>query len=303
MNATCVVCGGPCPPNRGPPRKACSVPCREELNRRIKRAAHRRYHPVPAPVPCVVCGRLVERAAHQLGPTPDVCSEACRRVRNRAFQRALEAAKEPKAEGACVICGGTLPPYGKAGAPPEVCSAECRAKREQRRRELANERAKQRHASDPFRREKARTYARERQRMKAADPILRARRDRLNREWAKANKEHLRARDRTRNKTEKRRAWTRQRDLDRAYGITPEKFDAKLASQGGKCAVCSVTDPGGKGGWHLDHDHALDPRDQRSHRGLLCHACNTALGAFNDSPTLLRAAAAYLQRHGAGSTV
>lgn len=197
----------------------------------------------------------------------------------------------------CVICGGVLPLYGKSGQPPTTCSGECRAVRKRQRRTDANRRAKELYAADPARRARARTYARERQRMKAADPALRAHRDQLHREWTAANREHLRERGRARSKSPARRAWTRRRDLRRAYGITPEEFAAKLATQGGRCAICGTTKPGGKGNWHLDHDHAFDARDTRGHRGLLCHGCNTALGAFDDSPRLLRAAASYLQKH------
>lgn len=42
---------------------------------------------------------------------------------------------------------------------------------------------------------------------------------------------------------------------------------------------------------HVDHDH------NTGHiRGILCQACNVTLGKMNDSPELLRAAAAYLEK-------
>jgi hypothetical protein len=68
--------------------------------------------------------------------------------------------------------------------------------------------------------------------------------------------------------------------LRQRYGIQSiEERDAILASQGNACAMCGRTDCtwGGKGFqnvWHVDHD----PSKPRTHRGILCAACNTALG-------------------------
>jgi len=76
------------------------------------------------------------------------------------------------------------------------------------------------------------------------------------------------------------------------YGITPEEFTALLEAQGGRCAICGTETPGGKGGWHLDHDH-----DTGAIRGLLCHACNIALGYMGDDQDRLEAAIEYLRAH------
>jgi len=75
------------------------------------------------------------------------------------------------------------------------------------------------------------------------------------------------------------------------YGITPEQFEAMLAGQDGRCAICRTDEPGGKGGWHVDHCH-----DSKVIRGLLCHCCNIGVGQFKDDPTRLRAAADYIER-------
>ena len=75
------------------------------------------------------------------------------------------------------------------------------------------------------------------------------------------------------------------------YGLTPEEWDALLASQGGGCAICGTHTPGGRG-WHTDHDHATNQT-----RGILCSGCNPALGYMDDDPARLRAAADYLERH------
>lgn len=79
----------------------------------------------------------------------------------------------------------------------------------------------------------------------------------------------------------------RRRTL-RAYGLTLEQFDEMLAVQGKRCAICGTTEPGRKG-WAIDHDHATN-----FVRGLLCMGCNTALGQFQDDPTVIAKALAYL---------
>jgi len=72
-------------------------------------------------------------------------------------------------------------------------------------------------------------------------------------------------------------------------GFTHEQYVALLEAQDGRCAICRTDTPGGKGGFHLDHDHATG-----AVRGLLCTNCNMGLGRFADDPARLRAAAEYL---------
>jgi len=76
------------------------------------------------------------------------------------------------------------------------------------------------------------------------------------------------------------------------YGLSLAQFDALLAAQGGRCAICGGVDPGGKGVWHVDHDHGSG-----AVRGLLCHGCNAGIGSLGDDPDRLPAAAAYLLMH------
>ena len=81
---------------------------------------------------------------------------------------------------------------------------------------------------------------------------------------------------------------TRRGNL-RRYGLTIESYAELLASQGGRCAICGTTDPGGNPTMLVDHDHATGVV-----RGLLCSPCNRGLGAFRDDPTRLAAAIEYL---------
>jgi hypothetical protein len=75
--------------------------------------------------------------------------------------------------------------------------------------------------------------------------------------------------------------------LRRRYGITAADADAMLAAQGGLCAICRAAPA-----VHVDHDHTTD-----AVRELLCFNCNGGLGQFKDDPTVLRAAADYVERH------
>lgn len=65
------------------------------------------------------------------------------------------------------------------------------------------------------------------------------------------------------------------------YGLTEEAFRARLASQGGTCAMCHEPFKGDQR-IYVDHDHACCPDEGRSCgkcvRGLLCLRCNAALG-------------------------
>lgn len=101
------------------------------------------------------------------------------------------------------------------------------------------------------------------------------------------------------------RAWRMKRpDLARSnamrrlYGITLAQYEELAAAQGNVCAICgkpeSKIDPryGDPFPLAVDHDHVTSKI-----RGLLCMSHNRALGMFGDDPAILRAAAAYLDRH------
>lgn len=91
-------------------------------------------------------------------------------------------------------------------------------------------------------------------------------------------------------------------NLWRKYRLSLERYETILASQDHKCAICRVDAPRDPrtNRFHVDHDHQCCPSKERTCgkciRGLLCHACNTALGNFQDDPDRLRAAIDYLTR-------
>lgn len=82
------------------------------------------------------------------------------------------------------------------------------------------------------------------------------------------------------------------------YGMTISDWDAMLAEQNGRCAICGVPEaeaPGQTGsgsGLHVDHDH-----ETGAVRGLLCRCCNLGLGQFFDDEEKLFNAIQYLRDH------
>lgn len=89
----------------------------------------------------------------------------------------------------------------------------------------------------------------------------------------------------------------RDRELRKNFGISLVEYREKLAQQNGVCAICGSDEVAERNGKPLalavDHDH-----NSGDVRGILCIACNTGIGKLKDSPSLLRAAADYLEQHG-----
>jgi hypothetical protein len=110
----------------------------------------------------------------------------------------------------------------------------------------------------------------------------------IKKRWVARNPEKVRAqkeRERLRN-GEKIRERVRQWGRKRA-GLPPAARPCPAA-----CELCGAAPT--RKALHLDHDHVTG-----AFRGWLCTKCNAALGFANDSPALLRAMAAYLERNGA----
>ncbi len=92
------------------------------------------------------------------------------------------------------------------------------------------------------------------------------------------------------------RSRTKDYDLElhmkRNYGLDFSEYNKMLEKQNGVCAICSSSPPDHhKKRLNIDHCHTTGRI-----RGLLCDACNRALGLLKDSPDLMLKAISYLAR-------
>lgn len=121
------------------------------------------------------------------------------------------------------------------------------------------------------------------------------------RRWRAANRERIRQYEKSRRERdptqaraaakrwyEKTKAARRAVLRSRWHGLTGEQVAARLAAQGGVCAICRNT----ARRWAGDHDHYTG-----RFRAVLCSPCNVGIGHLKDNPARLRAAADYLERH------
>lgn len=81
--------------------------------------------------------------------------------------------------------------------------------------------------------------------------------------------------------------------LLKVYGITLEQYDAMVAAQKGLCGICGKPELRGDHRLAVDHCH-----ESGNVRGLLCRACNQALGTFGDTIAGLKLVMAYLEKAG-----
>lgn len=72
--------------------------------------------------------------------------------------------------------------------------------------------------------------------------------------------------------------------------IDSERYAFLFTLQKGCCAICGRHHSAFKRRLAVDHCHKTNKV-----RALLCAACNAGLGAFQDSPELLRKAANYIE--------
>lgn len=90
----------------------------------------------------------------------------------------------------------------------------------------------------------------------------------------------------------------------RRYGVSIEMLELLLKDERGRCAICrrpwQECPPAKRVRYEasffhhvcVDHDHGLGKV-----RGLLCNACNTAIGLFEERPERFENALEYLRQH------
>ena len=91
---------------------------------------------------------------------------------------------------------------------------------------------------------------------------------------------------------EKIKARSRSNHLQSRYGLTPVQYNALLEAQDYECAICGANTTNtryGVGNLHVDHCH-----ETGDVRGLLCLACNGAIGLLGDNPSRVASALNYL---------
>jgi hypothetical protein len=110
-------------------------------------------------------------------------------------------------------------------------------------------------------------------------------------DWRRRNPQHL-------------ASYHRSRTFAKHH-ISPEQYEAMVVSQDGVCAICKrPPHTFGVRTLDIDHDHRCCPGTYscgKCIRGLICLACNRALGLFQDNPEILRIAANYLVQKTTGA--
>lgn len=92
----------------------------------------------------------------------------------------------------------------------------------------------------------------------------------------------------TRRRDHKRYLSNKDAYLKRTFGISLKEWKGMHEAQGGVCDICKRP----AGSLCVDHNH-----ESGKVRGLLCFQCNTSLGGFQDSVSVVSSALDYLTKH------
>jgi hypothetical protein len=76
----------------------------------------------------------------------------------------------------------------------------------------------------------------------------------------------------------------------RLPAIEQDRAEQAAKEFDGLCQCCGCDDPGGKGTWHIDHDHTGN-----TFRGIICASCNQTIGCSREDAKRLRDCAGYLE--------
>lgn len=115
------------------------------------------------------------------------------------------------------------------------------------------------------------------------------------REYRKNNKDKIKEQGREYRKNNKDKISLRKATASlRSQGCkaTEKQLKEMFNYQKGRCKICGVYVSNNKPMRAIDHCHKT-----KKVRGWLCSKCNFGLGQFNDSPSLLRKAADYLESY------
>lgn len=80
----------------------------------------------------------------------------------------------------------------------------------------------------------------------------------------------------------------KERRIEKTYGMTVGEHKAMFDKQGGMCLICNRSHSD-RFEMHVDHCHKT-----LRVRGLLCQRCNQAIGLFCEDPSVMMAAAEYV---------
>ena len=82
------------------------------------------------------------------------------------------------------------------------------------------------------------------------------------------------------------------------YGLDQAAYTKMFERQNGLCLICDKPETSLNQHTHEPRLLSVDHCHQTGRvRGLLCKRCNTGIGAFEESPDLLKAAIRYVRRH------
>ena len=85
----------------------------------------------------------------------------------------------------------------------------------------------------------------------------------------------------------------RKKWIERTFNIDYSLYEDLLAKQNNVCAICGREETAKNAKYlAVDHDH-----ETGEIRGLLCSACNRALGLLQDKPSIIEKAYKYLRKY------